>query len=198
MRKRRFFIFLVLGLGLLPYLGFAQFAADPNDLLYQDLSLWEGKGLIRQLPVLRPYPPQVILSALEQVVQRGNRKDAEKAKTYLEVLKKKFRYHLEGGGTTRYTGDDFYGDAYGKVEAGGWLSDSMYLEWRLQGMVMDNTSGFVLPQGQRTHVDIFDTWADVEIKGRKLNLRQSQVADFAWGSSTLYFKAGIERNSFGP
>ncbi|MFQ3621054.1 MAG: hypothetical protein SNJ78_08925, partial [Spirochaetales bacterium] len=42
------------------------------------------------------------------------------------------------------------------------------------------------------------TWADVEIKGRKLNLRQSQVADFAWGSSTLYFKAGIERNSFGP
>ncbi|HOV37674.1 MAG TPA: hypothetical protein PLG79_03045 [Spirochaetales bacterium] len=176
----------------------AQFAADPNDSIYQDLSLWEGKGILRHLPALRPYPPQVILDALERVVQRGSRSDAEKAKAYLEEYQKSYRIHLEAGGSSRYTGDDFYGDLYGKIEAGGWIGESMHLEGRLEGLVMDNTSGFVLPEGQRTSVDIFDTWADVTVKDRKLNLRQSQVVDFSVGKTDIYFKAGIERNSFGP
>ncbi len=199
MKKTRVFLFAFFMFGLMVAgNGFAQFAADPNDTLYQDLSLWEGKGLLRHLPVLRPYPPQVILEALEQVVQKGNREDAAKAKGYLAEFKKNYKAHLEAGGTARYTGDDFYGDGYGKIEAGGWIHEIMYLEARLEGLVMDNTSGFVLPTGQRTGVDIFDTWADVTVKGRKLNLRQSQVIDFAVGTSNIYFKAGIERNSFGP
>ncbi|GAB4367226.1 MAG: hypothetical protein Kow009_04070 [Spirochaetales bacterium] len=199
MRKLRvyLFVFFLVGMGLSGNV-FGQFAADPNDPLYQDLSLWEGKGLLRHLPVLRPYPPQVIMEALEQVVRKGNRMDAAKARGYLEEFQKQYKIHLEAGGTARYTGDDFYGDGYGKIEAGGWIHDSMYLEGRLEGLVMDNTSGFVLPAGQRTDVDIFDTWADVTVKGRKLNLRQSQVMDFAVGTSNIYFKAGIERNSFGP
>lgn len=191
------FTLFLIGLGVGGTVS-AQFAADPNDRLYQDLSLWEGKGILRHLPVLRPYPPQVILEALEQVVQKGNREDAARAQGYLAEFKKSFTLHLEAGGTARYTGEDFYGDGYGKIEAGGWIQDRMYLEGRLEGLVMDNTSGFVLPIGQRTDVDIFDTWADVTVKGRKLNLRQSQVVDFAVGTSNIYFKAGIERNSFGP
>ena len=199
MKRTYIFLFAICLIGfLMAERVSAQFAADPNDALYQDLSLWEGKGILRHLPVLRPYPPQVILEALEQVVQKGNREDATKAKGYLSEFKKSYKVHLEAGLTARYTGDDFYGDGYGKIEAGGWIHDMMYLEWRLQGLVMDNTRGFVLPVGQRTGVDIFDTWADVTVKGRKLNLRQSQVVDFAVGTSNIYFKAGIERNSFGP
>jgi len=199
MKKTLVFLFALFAFGLLVAgTVCAQFAADPNDVLYQDLSLWEGKGILRHLPVLRPYPPQVIIEALEQVVQKGSRTDAAKAKGYLKEFKKSYKIHLEAGGTSRYTGDDFYGDVYGKIEASGWIHDMMYLEARLQGLVMDNTSGFVLPKGQRTDVDIFDTWADVTVKGRKLNLRQSQVVDFAVGTSNIYFKAGIERNSFGP
>jgi hypothetical protein len=47
-------------------------------------------------------------------------------------------------------------------------------------------------------VDIFDTWADMEAAGRKLNLRQSQNVSFTLGDSNMYFQAGIVRNSFGP
>jgi hypothetical protein len=66
------------------------------------------------------------------------------------------------------------------------------------GLIMDNTDGFVLPEGRRTNVDIFDTWADMDMAGRKLNLRQSQNVSFTYGEYDLYFQAGIMRNSFGP
>jgi hypothetical protein len=56
----------------------------------------------------------------------------------------------------------------------------------------------VLPEGGRTGVDIFDTWADMDVAGRKLNLRQSQNVNFSFGESDMYFQAGIMRNSFGP
>lgn len=178
--------------------AFGQFSADPNDPMYGDLEIWEGKGLINHLPVMRPYPPQVVLELLERVAQRGGPADSARAKEYLAEVRKPFKWHVEAGGTLRVAGDQEYADVYGGIEAGGWLTDSIHIEGRAKGLVMDNTDGFVLPRGQRTEVDIFDTWADVTVKGRDLNLRQSQNVNFAAGNSNIYFQAGIMRNSFGP
>ncbi len=176
----------------------AQFSADPNDPMYGDLEIWEARGLISRLPVMRPYPPQVVRELLARVAERGNPAEAEKAKAYLDEISKDFTWHIEAGGTVRTTTDDHYLDVYGVVEAGGWLSDSIHVEGRAKGLAMDNTSGFVLPKGQRPGFDIFDTWADVTVSGRDLFLRQNQNVNFAAGGADLYFQAGIIRNSFGP
>ncbi len=185
------FFFFVLGAA-------AQFSSDPTDTLYRDLEIWEARGLVSRLPVMRPYPPQVIRELLVRVAERGGAGDASRARNYLDELSRGFTWHIEAGGKARSTGDDHYMDLYGAVEAGGWLADNVHLEARARGLAMDNTSGFVLPRGFRPEVDIFDTWADVDVAGRKLFLRQNQNVNFALGEENLYFQAGIIRNSFGP
>ncbi|MDR1316237.1 MAG: hypothetical protein LBK13_05110 [Spirochaetales bacterium] len=197
MKLRCFLIGGVLfGLCVFPLM--AQFLANPNDRIYEDLRLWEGKGLVRQLPVMRPYPAQLMKEVLERVVRRGNTEDSARAREYLEELRKSFTWHAEAGGEGHIEGNREYADAHIEVQAGGWLTEKAHLEGRFKGLIMDNTDGFVLPRGERTSVDIFDTWADMDAAGRKLNLRQSQNVSFSFGESDLYFQAGIMRNSFGP
>ncbi|MDR2588885.1 MAG: hypothetical protein LBC67_05605 [Spirochaetales bacterium] len=194
---RKFFFFVVCALfGAFPLA--AQFLANPNDRFYHDLELWEGRGLVSQLPVARPYPAQLVRELLERVVSRGGREDSRRAREYLEELSRDFSWHLEGGGEATKEGGRTYGAGYGEFQGGGWLSGAIHVEGRFRGLIMDNTEGFVLPAGKRTSVDIFDTWADISAGGRKLNLRQSQNVSFTAGEADLYFQAGIMRNSFGP
>ncbi|MDR3200020.1 MAG: hypothetical protein LBT68_01065, partial [Spirochaetales bacterium] len=176
----------------------AQFLANPNDRIYRDLELWEGKGLIHQLPVMRPYPAQVVKELLSKVARRGNADDAARAGEYLGELTQRFTWHAEVGAEGHVEGNREYADGHIELQAGGWLTPQAHLEGRFKGLIMDNTDGFVLPEGMRTSVDIFDTWADMEAAGRKLNLRQSQNVSFTLGESDMYFQAGIMRNSFGP
>jgi hypothetical protein len=176
----------------------AQFLANPQDRIYKDLELWEGKGLVHHLPVMRPYPAQVMKEALAEVVKRGSAWDSARAKEYLKELTASFTWHVEAGTEAHIEGNREYADAHIEIQAGGWLTENAHLEGRFKGLVMDNTDGFVLPEGERTDVDIFDTWADMDVAGRKLNLRQSQNVSFSFGESTMYFQAGIMRNSFGP
>ncbi|HNQ97493.1 MAG TPA: hypothetical protein PKH81_05330, partial [Treponemataceae bacterium] len=42
----------------------AQVACDPEDFLYQDISIWQTMGIIRPLPAARPYPLQLIKGIL--------------------------------------------------------------------------------------------------------------------------------------
>jgi hypothetical protein len=176
----------------------AQFLANPNDRIYRDMELWEGKGLIHQLPVMRPYPAQVAKDLLAQVIRTGNSSDSARAGEYLKEISRRFTWHAEVGAEGHIEGNREYADAHIELEAGGWFTDTAHLEGRFKGLIMDNTDGFVLPEGSRTTVDIFDTWADMEIAGRTMNLRQSQNVSFTLGASDMYFQAGIMRNSFGP
>ena len=188
------FVFLALGSACL----FGQFSANPNDVMYGDLKLWEGKGIIHQLPVLRPYPPQVIREYLAVVAEKGDAADSAKAKAYLKEINQKFNFHAEVGGEARTTKKQHYEDGYGMIQAGGWVNDKIHIEGFLKGILMDETNGEVLPDGRRTDIDIFDTWADATVKNRKISARQSQNVMFAAGDTDLYFQAGIVRNSFGP
>ena len=63
--------------------AFGQIVADPNDRLYTDLELWQNRGLISNLPPLRPYPLQLVKKVLSEVVERGNDADKELARMYL-------------------------------------------------------------------------------------------------------------------
>jgi hypothetical protein len=60
--------------------------ADPNDAIYDDLDDWATKGLIKNLPRLRPYTQAMILGLLNEVKARGSTRDAAEAERYLDLL----------------------------------------------------------------------------------------------------------------
>ena len=61
---------------------FAQLASDPNDRMYVDLKLWEDRGLLQNLPPLKPYPIQLLKKLLTEVQEKGNQEDQALAHQY--------------------------------------------------------------------------------------------------------------------
>ena len=51
---------------------FAQAPVDLFDPFYEDLSIWEGAGLINDAPSIRPYPLQEIKRLLQIVIEKGD------------------------------------------------------------------------------------------------------------------------------
>ena len=88
MIRRKFYLFLVL---LFLFIGFAryasaQFIADPGDRIYRFITIWEGKGLLSRLPLIRPYPLQLIERLLREVEDKGGPADREIARGYYAAL----------------------------------------------------------------------------------------------------------------
>ena len=50
---------------------FAQVSVDPNDRFYAEAQSWYLKGIVPQLPQLRPYPVNAIRSIIEAVIAVG-------------------------------------------------------------------------------------------------------------------------------
>jgi len=50
----------------------AQAAVNVFDPFYEDLSIWEGSGLINDAPNIRPYPLQEIQRILQIVIDTGD------------------------------------------------------------------------------------------------------------------------------
>ncbi|HET6486773.1 MAG TPA: hypothetical protein VFH83_10160 [Spirochaetia bacterium] len=67
--------------------GWALVTADPNDAVYRDLDRWQQQGYLEPLPSLRPYPTQLIVSALNEVAAKAGPVDAELARSYLDALR---------------------------------------------------------------------------------------------------------------
>jgi len=66
--------------------AWALVTADPNDAVYRDLDRWQQQGYLEPLPSLRPYPTQLIVSALKEVAAKAGPVDAELARSYLDAL----------------------------------------------------------------------------------------------------------------
>jgi len=65
---------------------YSQCTADPNDRLYTLISLWEEKGYLSKLHLIRPYPLQVIKGLLKEVEEKAGDHDRLIARTYLRSL----------------------------------------------------------------------------------------------------------------
>jgi len=61
---------------------FAQAPVDLFDPFYEDLSIWEGCGLINDAPSIRPYPLQEIERLLQIVIEKGDADQRRKAAEY--------------------------------------------------------------------------------------------------------------------
>ncbi|MDR1430363.1 MAG: hypothetical protein LBI85_08750, partial [Spirochaetaceae bacterium] len=65
----------------------AQIIHDPNDALYRDIDLWAVQGYITEsLPMVRPYPAQLLDVLLSQVIDRGSEAAGIKARRYRDAM----------------------------------------------------------------------------------------------------------------
>ena len=200
-----FFTGLIFGLS-------AQQLHDPNDRLYKDIDVWAVQGYITQaLPMIRPYPLQVVDEFLADVVDNGDDDAAAKAQRYRDAL-------LLGNGP-RNSGTALYANDRGVLHAGvtgslegldddvsvlgapfvdgtlrlkDWLtgSFSMYV----YGSNRSPQEGYNAPGTYSPYPDMISDTSDVG----KLKITQNWTSALAVGTSGFYFQSGLIRSSFGP
>lgn len=64
----------------------AQISIDPSDDFYELVQEWEIRGLVRDLPPMRPYPVNNIQEILQNVIKRGNEEDVKTAIEYWQKI----------------------------------------------------------------------------------------------------------------
>ncbi|MEM5947214.1 hypothetical protein WKV44_01530 [Spirochaetia bacterium 38H-sp] len=78
-------IFFILIINIVAH---AQAFLDPQDDIYKYFDRWITTGYVDFLPPLRPYPQEILEKGLLQVIERGDRQSRNKAKSFLEEIKK--------------------------------------------------------------------------------------------------------------
>lgn len=195
--KKRITVFLLFAVICLSSLS-GLTTSDPNDPIYTYLTIWEHKGYIKNLPPLRPYSTQLILTLLHEVSTKTSGKNAETANDYLKQLSPKLSLSPAVSSSARFAENTYFGEmtVNGKMEAmpAPYLSLSGDFNVNLIKMVGGNGE----PAYKRTLKDYLPDWADVDIGGQNFLVRQGINSSVAIGSDSLYFQTGLIRSSFGP
>lgn len=72
---------------------FSQVSVDPSDEFYKYALIWENRGLVSNVPPIRPYPLANVKSILQEVIETGCEKDKEIATEIYERVTGK-PYHI--------------------------------------------------------------------------------------------------------
>lgn len=86
---------------------FAQATVNPSDNFYSKAQEWQIKGLIDNLPPLRPYPLNVIKNILNTVIQSDNENESTLAKEYWQEITGK-SWNFDVGTNVNSNLDDFF------------------------------------------------------------------------------------------
>ena len=192
---------LVLAVSLIFFFGevaFAQIVADPNDRLYTDLELWQNRGLIGNLPPLRPYPLQLVKKVLGDVVQRGNEADQQLANMYLGQMGDGNHLHAIISSLGRTDLNRGYAQVGVEGTMQGSLAPSITYSTVTGIVAVQGSGNEVLPEFGRTNLDYVNDGSVHPIGSTGLTPRMSMTAGAALGNESDYFQAGVLRGSFGP
>jgi hypothetical protein len=201
MVKRHFFLRIYLGICLLLFSAFTleaqHIVSNPNDRLYAYLTLWEEEGLIGPLPLLRPYPLQLVKFLLAQVIERGGAADREAAQDILNVLTKKQGFRLEMTNTARAGKAGVYDGLQLNLL---WRGDfSPFASYAINaGILLDTDDSQFLPRYTRPDTDRISDWASVNMGDLELDIHQSFFGIAALGNEHTFLQTGLVRNTFGP
>lgn len=72
--------------------AFAQMSVDPMHDFYNYVQSWQNKGIVSNVPLIRPYPVSNIKEILETVIENGSQKDVKAAEEFYEELTGKSFY----------------------------------------------------------------------------------------------------------
>ena len=175
---------------------FAQAPVDLFDPFYEDLSIWEGCGLINDAPSIRPYPLQEIERLLQIVIEKGDAGQRRKASEYqARFFKRAFHF---GGKTefnfaSRNSQKQFFITPFAKLNYSvmKFLTVSAYLSVNLMN-TLDNEN--LLPAYGYSQKDIANDDGYIG----KLKLLPSFNTSATLGTAEYYVTAGLGRTSYGP
>ena len=197
--KRCTFVFALAALLLIGSLPlFAQLASDPNDRMYTDLKLWEDRGLLQNLPQLRPYPIQLLKKLLSDVQDKSDASDAARAREYYSEMDEAIDIHpgigleLRTDTKSRYWQITFGGPFQGSIDP--LIS---YSSW-LAGVANNGPGGSLLPEYGRSPIDYIYDAAVTPLGNTAIIPRVSSESAASFGSDRFWFQAGDVRGSWGP
>ena len=193
MMKNRIFVIVFIFWGLST---FSQAAVDIFDPLYEDIKIWEKKGLINDTPSIRPYPLQEIKRILDIVIEKGTEKQVKKAEQYKKRLFGKI-FHF--GGMTEFGvkapkgNKDFALAPLMEINLSlnEILTASAHVNFSLLNRLPKDES---LPAFQFSKKDIMPDNSEIG----SLTLLPMFNSGVAIGTPEYYFSAAMSRASFGP
>ncbi len=176
----------------------AQQVSDVNDRLYTDLELWQARGILGNLPPLRPYPLQVVEALLRQVQTSSDAADADRARAYLDELSGAAVAHLSSSGEARTDATAAYYQLGLKLQMQGALSPSIAYSAALAGIASTAGVGALLPEYERPAADVIYDASVAPLGSSGLIPHISMTGSASFGSDSLSFQAGILRAAYGP
>lgn len=177
----------------------AQAPVDLFDPFYEDLSIWEGSGLINDAPSIRPYPLQEIERLLQIVIEKGDAGQRRKAAEYQARF---FQHSFYFGGKTEFNfarqakknENQFFITPFAKMNyrISKMLTVAAYVSFSLFNK-LDNSS--LLPADTYSSKDIAEDHGTIIGKWRTLPMFNSSITI---GTPEYYLTAGLGRTSYGP
>jgi hypothetical protein len=199
--KVKFFIILFLLFSIV--LG-AQTVHDPNSEIYKDIDIWIVRGYAKDFPpMVRPYPVNLIIKILEQVIDNGDENAVESAQKYIDTLSPGTRA-LNPGIKSYVQGNDEDYDIVVSPFVEGLFHIPKLLtvsyNFTLHGDTGEYANNrftgerFVIPGAYSPYPDFQNDQADIG----PFQILQNWTSLIALGNSDLYFQGGLSRSSYGP
>ena len=195
------FLVLVFALFLGTSSIFAQVSVDPNENFYTLVESWELRGLISDVPPLRPFPLSVIRDILQTVIEKGNERDVNNAQMYWEkVTGKPWNASLETGVTYKKDiNESGFGEAliglYPDVNGDITLFDNFVsIGYHLGMAVYNHSVSDYLPVYEN---DLHDGLTDSANLG-PFEAFWDMNDVLALGTKNIFVQTGIYRSGYGP
>ncbi len=181
----------------------AQVSVDPCDEFYVLAEKWYTQHYVDKLPQLRPYPLKEIKRILNQVIDKGDKKEAGIALQYLSKIDDKVHVSADGGVILKDEVIDTSGDLThqetGEISVSGdkaLSSTGIGLGFDL-GMLADTTDNLgadFLPKYTNSSYDTIDDPTTVG----PINLNIDMNSNVSYANDNFLITAGLNRVGFGP
>jgi len=188
-------------LSVLSVMATTQNFLDPRDSAYTQLDEWQTLGYVDRLPMFRPYPVQVLIFLLQQVV------DSPEAMPTAKALATQWVGKLRASSESRFEGIQRSMDSesgtllHVQSRATALVDAGLGLQFQFDGNTVHLPSTPLTIPGAGIPNDFVADWSSVTLAGEPWHVFQLPLGDVALGSangSGSYGQLGISRHSIGP
>jgi hypothetical protein len=177
---------------------------DLHDPFYRDAEIWQGAGFLEPLPYLQPWPAQIVVGALERMVENPQLPIhvAQRAQRYLSRLR-------DDTGSLQFRVDASHRNQLGdarehltiltpRLDISWGITDSLHLAVLGGPNLIYDPRDDALPAFRRERLDWVPDWSDFDLLGRNINIRTVLLSQMSLGNEEFGGFMGFGRTNYGP